>query len=136
MSLKVLIVDPDWRFTQQASAFLESYAHLVVQESRPQQALAHAKRWRPDLVVISAELVQQGLMDSLYGIKPRPAVLLTGWLDRYDRVWRAWQNGGDELLIKPVLKAQELHLAIVAALENAAAGGTKRRLRAHVAASA
>ena len=32
-----------------------------------------------------------------------PFMLLTGWLDRYDRVWRAWQRGGDELLIKPGL---------------------------------
>ena len=112
MSLKVLIVDPDWRFARNASAFLESHAHLVVQESRPPQAVAHAKHWRPDLVIISAELIEQGLMDSLYSIKPRPAVLLTGWL-----------------------KAQELHLAVVAALENAAAG-TRRRRRAPASASA
>jgi DNA-binding response OmpR family regulator len=101
----------------------------VVRESRPPQALAHAEHWRPDLVILSADLAdgQEDLVKGFYRIKPRPAVLLTGWLDRYDRAWRAWQAGGDELLIKPVLKSQELHLAIVAALENAAAGTRRRR---------
>ena len=43
-------------------------------------------------------------------------------MDRYDRAWRAWQTGGDELLMKPVFTSAELHQAIVTALENAAAG--------------
>lgn len=129
MSLKVLITDPDWRFAQQAGSFLESHAHLVVRETRTPQALAQAEHWRPDLVILAAELADKhaDLMKSFYRIKPRPAVLLTGWLDHYDRAWRAWQAGGDELLIKPVLKSQELLLAIVTALENAAAGTRKGR---------
>ena len=128
MSLKVLIADPDWRFARQASSFLESHAHLVVLESRPSQALAQAEHWRPDLVILAAELADKhrDLMESLYDIRPRPAVLLTGWLDHYDRAWRAWQIGGDELLIKPVLKSQELLMAIVTALENAATGTRKQ----------
>ena len=126
MSLKVLIADPDWRFTQQASSFLESHAHLVVREAHADQALRQAKHWRPDLVMVAAELAEEGLLEALQAVRPRPAVLLTGWLDRYDRIWRAWQRGGDELLIKPVLKSQELHAAIVTALENAAIGIRKR----------
>ena len=128
MSWKVLIADPDWRFSQQAASFLESRAHMVARECRPQQALAHTKHWHPDLVIVSAELAEGKLMKSLQALRPKPAVLLTGWLDRYDRLWRTWQQGGDELLIKPVLKSQELHLAIVTALENAAAG-TRHRTR-------
>jgi PleD family two-component response regulator len=129
MSLKVLIADPDWRFSQQASSFLESHAHLVVRESQAQQVLAQAEHWRPDLVIVAAELVETApdLMGSLYRLKPRPAVLLTGWLDRFDRIWRAWQEGGDELLIKPVLKSLELHMGVVTALENAATGARQRR---------
>ncbi len=127
MSWKVLIADPDWRFSNQVATFLESHAHLVARESRPEQVLVHAKRWQPDLVIVSAELAEdKNLMDALDALRPRPAILLTGWLDRFDRVWRAWQRGGDELLIKPVLRSQELHAAIVTALENAAAGGRKR----------
>ncbi len=124
MSLKVLIADPDWRFTQQASSFLESHAHLVIRESRPSRVRELTERWGPDLVIIASELVEseEDLFETIYSVTPRPAVLLTGWLDRYDRIWRAWQKGGDELIIKPVLRSQELHEAIVTALENAATG--------------
>jgi len=62
-------------------------------------------------------------------------VLLTGWLDRYDIAWRAWQKGGDELLIKPVFSTDDIHEAIVTALENAAAG-TRQTQRLAKAASA
>ena len=122
MSMKVLIADPDWRFVRHASAFLESHAHLVVQATRGQQALEIARHWQPDLLIVSEELTPSGILEELQSLPARPAVLLVGWMDRYDRVWRAWQQGGDELLMKPVFKAKELHEAIVTALENAAAG--------------
>jgi len=125
MSMKVLIVEPDWRFVRMASTYLESHAHLVVQESRLDDALARTAHWRPDLVIVAAELAEDGFLGLLQNAAPggnRPAVLLTGWLDRYDIAWRAWQKGGDELLVKPVFTTDELHQAIVAALENAALG--------------
>ena len=131
MSMKVLIVDHDWRFAHQAAQYLESHAHLVVHHIHAKDALEQARHWRPDLVIVAAEM-SDGLLEELKALKPRPAVLLTGKLDRFDRAWRAWQRGGDELLMKPVLKSQELHLAIVTALENAASGDRTR----HVAASA
>jgi hypothetical protein len=43
-------------------------------------------------------------------------------MDRCGQAWRAWQRGGHDLLIKPIFRADELHAAVVAALENAAAG--------------
>jgi len=125
--MKVVIADPDWRFAEQATSYLESRAHLVVYQPHPDEALAQAAHWQADLVIVAAELAGKGLLESLYQLKPRPAVLLTGWMDRYTRVWRAWQRGGDELLMKPVFKSEELHLAIVTALENAAAGTSRRR---------
>jgi len=120
--MRVLIADPDWRFAQRASHYLESLAHLVVCQSQADQALHRAKRWKPELVIVDAELADKGLLESLQQLRPRPAILLTGWMDRYDRVWRAWRRGGDELLMKPVFKSAQLHEAIVTALENAAAG--------------
>ncbi|MCK4601352.1 MAG: response regulator [Phycisphaerae bacterium] len=122
MSLKVLIADYDWHFAQQASSFLESHAHLVVCESRSSVAIARAKHWQPDLVIASAELAGNGMMEALYCLKPRPAVLLTEHMERFVRAWQTWQKGGDELLMKPVFDWQDLHQAVVAALENAAAG--------------
>jgi len=128
--MKVLIADGDWHFSQQASRFLESRAHLVVCEPVLRAAMDQARRWLPDLVILSAELaVREGTMETLLSLQPRPAILLTERMDRFDRAWRAWQQGGDELLLKPVLSADDLHLAIVAARENAATGA-RRRVRA------
>jgi DNA-binding response OmpR family regulator len=126
MSLRVLIVDEDKRFTDAAAGYLESRAHLVVTQSDVRQAVATARHWPADLVIVSEELAETGIIEELRAASPRPAILLTGWMDRYDRIWRAWQRGGDELLMKPVFRSQELHQALVAALENAAAGARRK----------
>ncbi len=126
MSMKVLIADPDWRFARQASSHLESRAHLVINQADTDEALNRAEQWQPDLVIMAAELAEKGLMKSIYALSPRPAVLLTEHMERYDRAWRVWQNGGDELLMKPVFRAEELHEAIVTAMENATTGRITR----------
>jgi len=120
--MKVLIVEPDWRFAGQATSFLESHAHLTVHEPTAEAALARAEHWKPDLVILAAEMAQCGIIERLAKVKPPAAVLLTGWMDRYDIAWRAWQQGGDELLMKPIFHSEELHTAIVTAMENATAG--------------
>ena len=129
--MKVLIADPDWHFSQRVSRFLEDRAHLVVQESTADAALERARRWLPDLVILASELaIGDGVMAELSSLKPRPAVLLTEGLDRFDRAWRAWQQGGDELLVKPVLSSRDLHQAIVTARENAATGARPQKAAA------
>ncbi len=120
--MKVLIVEPDWRFTQQATEYLETHAHLVVHQLKPAEAIGKADHWLPDLVIVASELADTGILEALSQIDPRPAILLTGWMDRYDIAWRAWQRGGDDLLIKPVFRTEELHEAIVTAMENATTG--------------
>jgi len=120
--MKVLIVDPDWRFAQQASSFLESHAHLAVHQPKPAMALVQSERWQPDLVIIGSELAESGIIEAIGRLKDRPAILLTGWMDRYDLAWRAWQRGGDELLMKPLMKIEELQEAMITALENAVVG--------------
>ncbi len=120
--MKVLIVEPDWRFSQQATEYLESHAHLVVHQLRPAEAIGKADHWHPDLVIVASELAETGILEALAQLDSAPAILLTGWMDRYDVAWRAWQRGGDDLLIKPVFQTEELHEAIVMAMENAAAG--------------
>jgi DNA-binding response OmpR family regulator len=131
MSMKVLVIDHDWRFANQVSNYLESHAHLVVHQTRTKEAVSLAGHWQPDLVILSAELAETAL-PALKNMPDRPAVLLTANLDRFDRAWRAWQTGGDELLMKPVLRTEELHTAIVSAMENAATG----RRTGNIAASA
>ena len=127
MSMKVVIADPDWRFAAQATGYLESHAHHVVNQPRRQDAVACIRHWQPDLVILSAELAEDGAMfREIRSLPSCPAILLTEHVDRYDRAWRAWQQGGDELLMKPVFKAEELRNAIVAAMENATAGTIAR----------
>lgn len=129
--MKVLIADPDWHFSQRVSKFLESRAHLVVYEPGLAAALEQAARWGPDLVILAAELAAgEGVMEALCSARPRPAILLTESMARFDRAWRAWQLGGDELLLKPVLSGYDLHQAIVTARENAAAGTPRRAVTA------
>ena len=120
--MKVLIADPDWRFAEQATSYLESHAHLVVYQPKPTLAIAQVQRWQPDLVIVASELADSGILEAIHRIKDRPALLLTGWMDRYDVAWRAWQRGGDELLMKPLFKAEELQETIITALENASLG--------------
>lgn len=126
MSMKVLLSDPDWRFSHHTTAYLEGHAHLVVNEARAQAAIERLAHWKPDLVILSAESAENGLLEAAYAIKPRPAVLLTGAMDRYAEAWRAWQVGGDELLMKPVFGNEDLQQAIITAMENAATGAKRR----------
>lgn len=124
--MKILILDPDWRFAQQARDYLESHAHLVVHLTGTDLAEGKLSHWKPDLVLFSAELADSGLLERMHGQTDGPAILLTGWMDRYDRVWQAWQTGGHELLMKPVFDMDELYQSMVVALENAAAGSRSR----------
>ena len=126
MSMKVLIADPDWRFARQATGYLEAHAHLVVRHPSATDVLKRAEHWQPDLVILAAELAEDGLLEEIQRLSPCPAILLTEHMDRYDRAWRAWQRGGDELLMKPVFWTAELHQAIVAALENRTVGRQMR----------
>lgn len=125
--MKILVVDADWRFVAQVTPYLEAHAHLVVDQNKPGEAAKQVQQWQPDLVMLSADLANENLVKAIYGLKNRPAVLLTENMDRYDRAWRTWQHCGDELLMKPVFRAEELHQAIVMALENATANAKPRR---------
>ncbi len=120
--MNVLIIDPDWQFTQQAMTTLEHKGSVVLAQPDPGHALSQARAWRPDVVIVAAELAPDGILEELTALPQRPGILLTGWMDRTDLVWRAWQRGGDELLMKPLLNPAELHPAMVAALESAAVG--------------
>ena len=122
MSMRVLIADPDWHFLRQARDYFESHGHYVVQEADPDAAARRAEHWKPDLLIVSAELpacCDGDLLKTFDALQPRPAIILTAPLERFDKAWRAWQRGGDEMIIKPVLHASELHVAVVTALKNA-----------------
>jgi len=123
--MRVLIADPDWHFAGNASRYFESRADLVLWEPTAEAASRHVQSWHADLVIVSCELAEQGLLDTLQTMPSRPAVLLTDNMDRTDRAWRCWQKIGDELLLKPLLNPAELGQAVLAALTSAA-GSTRR----------
>jgi len=122
VSMKVLIVDSDWYFVNQASGILESKGYHVVEEGNPVEALERAQQLRPDVILVNVELeeVCQGeMLDRLGEILPKPAVVLVSVLERFDKAWQAWQKGGHEVLFKPILHPSELHVAIFNARQNA-----------------
>jgi DNA-binding NtrC family response regulator len=122
MSLKVLICDSDEQFVLRAGKFLSGHGHQVMSEPFLSDVADLADHWKPDVLIISSDTIEndtEGHFDSITAMDKRPAVLLTGQLDRFESAWRAWRKGGDELLLKPIVQAWELHSAIVAALESA-----------------
>ncbi|MCY2930872.1 MAG: response regulator [Planctomycetota bacterium] len=120
--MKVLILDADDRFAEQARRYFESHAHLVVRAFSAAEALKTAQSWRPDLAVVDADQASETLLRGVQALPDRPAILMTGWPENVGHVWRAWQSGGDELLMKPLLHAAEIQLAVATALENAVTG--------------
>ena len=125
--MKVLIADEDWAFAQKAWAHFEATANLVLWEPRMAQVAQRAASWQPDLLIVSARHVEQGLLEHLPPGPLRPAVLVTEHMADCDRAWRAWQKGGDELLLKPVFRSRDLHEAAMSALRNAACNQVGRR---------
>lgn len=117
--MKVAIVETDWPFALQATRYYESRGDLVVQQS-PSRLLAHARSWKPDVIILAAEFVNDELMNALGSLDNAPAVLITEHMSEFARAWRAWQRGGDELLMKPIFQTCELHEAVVSAMEHAA----------------
>jgi DNA-binding response OmpR family regulator len=117
--MKIIIVDSDWRFVSKATRYFESFADTIIQKSAF-SLVSKAEEWEPDLIILSAEYATEDLLESLQNISIRPAVLLTEHMSRYDRAWAAWQRGGDELLMKPVFKSQDLRNAVSVAMQKAA----------------
>jgi DNA-binding response OmpR family regulator len=119
MSLKVLLCDTDWRFVDRATQYLSAHGHQVLAEAIPSEAMELSKRWKPDVVVLASESTEghnDKILKQLKHLPNPPAILLTGQLDHFDAAWRAWRKGGDEVLLKPVINAAELHTAIIAAM--------------------
>ena len=137
--MKILIADADAAFTRKVTQTLESRGHYVAEEADPPAALARALRWKPDVVLVNAAqppVADGDLLEQLARIHPRPAVLLTANLDEFAIAWRAWQRGGDEVLLKPVLRASEIHVAIAVAIQNSLVGRRGDRQELPVARSA
>lgn len=124
MSMKLLVIDRDPRFLGAVCDLFEPRGHVVVHETDTATAIARAHHWQPDVIIVSAEIdrcCNGDLLSQLAQVEGRPAILLTANMDRFDKAWRAWQHGADELLLKPILHPSDLDAAVLAARQNAIA---------------
>jgi DNA-binding response OmpR family regulator len=113
-----MMVESDWNFEAKSIGYLESRGDMVVRQSS-ETAVRHAQTWQPDVVILAAEHAAEDVLSGLRALPSRPAILITEHMSRFDRAWRAWQLGGDELLMKPLFHTRELHDAIIIAMERA-----------------
>ena len=113
------MVESDWDFESKAVGYFESRGDLVVRHSS-EAAVRESQNWQPDVVILAAELAGEDILNGLRALPSRPAILITEHMSRFDRAWRAWQLGGDELLMKPLFHSRELHDAVIIALKRAA----------------
>ena len=120
--MKILVVDSDWQFLRKTRDLLEPHGHHIVHEADPDQALRQSLKWCPDVIMVSTEYescCDGALLSDFSRLRPRPAILLTSAMTDFDRAWRSWQRGGDDVLFKPLLHSSELHTAIMSARQNA-----------------
>ncbi len=120
--MKILVVDSDWSFLRQARDLLEPHGHYVVHEVDADRAFQRSLKWHPDVIMVSTEhesCCDGNLLSDLARLTPRPAILLVSAMTDFEKAWRAWQRGGDEVLFKPLLHSSELHTAIMSARQNA-----------------
>ena len=123
-TMRIMIVESDWHFEIKAIQYFEARADLVVRRT-PDAALQCAQSWQPELVILAAGYVNESLIAGLRALSVPPAILITEHMSRFDQAWRAWQVGGDELLMKPVFHVRELHEAVMQAMERAAINNDK-----------
>jgi len=114
--LKILICDPDRKFVQTARRILGSEGHTVVVEANLCEAARLALKNIPDVVVLPSEFANDPnadlIIEIIHHMTPRPAVLLTIQMARFDIARKAWLKGADGTLFKPILQDQELKAAI------------------------
>ena len=114
---KVILVESDTRFARQLENYFVSKSAKVA-ESTPAELVNFATRFQPDLIILAAEFANSELCSALHRLPHKPAILLTEHMANFKQAWRAWQMGGHELLMKPVLKAQEVADAVCKAIHN------------------
>ncbi|MDY7011846.1 MAG: response regulator [Planctomycetota bacterium] len=132
MSMKILVVDSDLPFLRKTRDLLEPRGHHVVHEADTDDALRRSLKWHPDVIMVSTEYdscCDGALLGDFSRLRPRPAILLTSEMTDFDRAWRAWRRGGDEVLFKPLLHSSELHTAIMSARQNALCPSRRRAAR-------
>jgi DNA-binding response OmpR family regulator len=118
-TLRILICDGDREFVQAAKRILGSEGHTVVAEADLCKAARLALKSTPDVVVLPSEFADNPnadiIIELIHHLTPRPAILLTMQMARFDLARKAWHKGADHSVFKPLLGGQELNAAIAQA---------------------
>ena len=123
-TLRILICDPDQEFVRAAKKILSSEGHTVMAEAGLPSAVRLALKGHPNVIILPSEFVDDPGADLfaevIDSLTPRPAILLTCRMARFDLAWLAWQKGADDCMFKPLLGEHELKDAIARARSRAA----------------
>ena len=125
-AIRTLIADADWQFLKRAFQALPRRAYDLVVEPNRAAALCFARQWRPQLLIAPHYFLAdwQRNEDEVKLPEPweDPPLIVTAHGDDPADVWQPWLAGGYEVLVKPLLHAAQLDVAVRAALAKAADG--------------
>lgn len=106
MAIKVLIVEDELAIADNLQALLTAKGYEVATASDGSEAVAEARKQRPDVVLLDIMLPKLGGFDVCRILKMDPAtskakvIMITG-LGRMGDVETAFKNGADDYIIKP-----------------------------------
>ena len=125
-AIRTLIADADWQFLKRAFQALPRRAYEVVVEPDRAAALCFARQWRPRLLIAPHYFLADWRRNEDEGTLPHPweepHLIVTAHGDDPADVWHPWLAQGYEVLVKPLLHAAQLDVALRAALSKADEG--------------
>lgn len=128
--MKILVVDDDPRLRDLVTIALERAGHTVITAANGQQALTHALRETPDLIVLDIGLPELDGLEVCRRLRARsqvPILFLTARADEIDRVL-GLELGADDYVTKP-FSPRELVARVRAILKRSQPQTTTRSLR-------
>lgn len=103
---RVLVIDDEPEITDIIEAFLTEAGYLVAVENQPGEAVAKARAFKPDVILLDIMMPEVDGYDVCQAIKKQselahiPIIFLTG-KDRADDMGRSFKVGGDMFIKKP-----------------------------------
>jgi DNA-binding response OmpR family regulator len=103
---KILVVDDEPEITEIVETFLTEAGYQVAVENTADKAIAKARTYRPDVILLDIMMPGQDGYSICQELKSDPAyagipvIFLTG-KDRNDDMGRSFRSGGDMFIKKP-----------------------------------
>lgn len=123
MNGTILVVDDEPKIVQQARDYLEKDGFRVLTASNGEMALTHARRERPDLIVLDLNLPGMDGLEVCRALRRQsdvPIIMLTARVDETDRLI-GLELGADDYITKP-FSPRELAARVRAVLRRTRGG--------------